>query len=665
MTGAEFRPLFADLRILVRLALVEFWQRALPEDQGPLPLLRRELGQQLGTETLPDWLGFRDSLAERLPGIAHRPWGQLMEELHLNLPDLFLLALLGEVESAHSVNMTLSELQAPERSGRPSVHLVSALLESLFGPERGEALALPDNPLVTAGLVGVVGEGPLPLRYLRLPPTVWSVLGGQPTPWPGCHFVADPREGDLAQRSEAEADECAAQLAAERRGDGPAGVVVRGVPDSGRLAFAARLAKALDRLALAVPRAVWEREPALSRLCDWAGWLPVLRPDLGPGEVFAPGETSGPVVVILGTDGGVRGADLIHVSTVLPSRAERGRLWARALGDSALGRQLGNCALLSGRTIRALGTGARRLAEREGRAPTLTHVHRAHRQQGAEKLRLLAEPVERTLDDSALVMPAAVRESLAVLLRRARHRESVWEGLGPTLRATPNPGVRALFVGESGTGKTLAASFVASELGAPLYRVDLSSVMNKYIGESEKNLAQLLDQAAATDVVLLFDEADSLFGKRSEGKETGERFANMLTNFLLSRIETHPGVVLLTTNSRERIDTAFNRRIDLVVEFPRPDFIERLALWCSHLGDRSPGDSVCRALASYSDLAGGQVRNAVLAAATRAGGDGAIGAGDLLFGLRLEYDKLGRPVPAQLRRLAEVNPETEKEPRHA
>jgi SpoVK/Ycf46/Vps4 family AAA+-type ATPase len=152
-------------------------------------------------------------------------------------------------------------------------------------------------------------------------------------------------------------------------------------------------------------------------------------------------------------------------------------------------------------------------------------------------------------------------------------------------------------------------------------------------------------------VVLLFDEADSLFGRRTERKETGERYANMLTNFLLTRIETHPGVVVLATNSRERIDNAFTRRLDQIIEVPLPGFEERLGLWRSHLGERGPGDAVCRALASYCDLAGGQIRNAVLTASALADGR-AIGLAELLAALRTEYRKVGRVLPAQVERMA-------------
>jgi SpoVK/Ycf46/Vps4 family AAA+-type ATPase len=217
--------------------------------------------------------------------------------------------------------------------------------------------------------------------------------------------------------------------------------------------------------------------------------------------------------------------------------------------------------------------------------------------------------------------------------------------LGETLACTINHGARALFVGDSGTGKTLAASYVATCLGAPLYRVDLASVMNKYVGESEKNLGRLLDLAAAVDVVLLFDEADAVFGSRNEGSETGERYANMLTNFLLTRIEQHPGIVILTANSRSRIDQAFTRRLDTIIEFPLPGPSERFALWRAHLGQRSPGDEACRWIAGHCGI----VRNAVLSAAAGSGADDLpLSLPHLVRAIEREYRKMGRTMPAAL-----------------
>jgi SpoVK/Ycf46/Vps4 family AAA+-type ATPase len=222
----------------------------------------------------------------------------------------------------------------------------------------------------------------------------------------------------------------------------------------------------------------------------------------------------------------------------------------------------------------------------------------------------------------------------------------LWEGLGTTARSVMSRGVRALFVGESGTGKTLAAAWLATELATPLYRVDLASVMNKYIGESEKNLGRLLDLAAAHDVILLFDEADALFGSRGDGGETGERYANMLTNFLLTRIEEHPGIVVLTSNSRVRIDPAFVRRLDAVIDVSLPGPGERERLWRAHLGDRFTDLDCLRLIAGHCDLAGGHVRSAVLAAASQC--PGAITPLALVAALAREYRKLGRQPPAAL-----------------
>ena len=150
--------------------------------------------------------------------------------------------------------------------------------------------------------------------------------------------------------------------------------------------------------------------------------------------------------------------------------------------------------------------------------------------------------------------------------------------------------------------------------------------------------------------MLLLDEADALFGRRSDGGETGERYANMLTNFLLARIESHPGILVLTANSRSRIDPAFTRRLDTVLEFPLPGVDERLRLWRSHLGPRSPGEDVCRLLASLCDLPGGYIRNAVLNSAARSDAppDEPIAIELLAEAVREEYRKLGRGIPHQL-----------------
>ncbi len=210
--------------------------------------------------------------------------------------------------------------------------------------------------------------------------------------------------------------------------------------------------------------------------------------------------------------------------------------------------------------------------------------------------------------------------------------------------------MRALLVGPSGTGKTLAAGWVATQLGLPLYRVDLASVTSKYIGETEKNLAELFGRAEHAEVVLLFDEADSLFGKRTDVKDSNDRFANQQTNYLLQRIESFEGITLLTSNSRARFDSAFTRRLDAIIEFLAPGPVERRALWLAHLGGANTLDAVAlNRLAANCDLAGGHIRNVVLGAAALAGAKGRpLGEADLSAALAAEYRKLGKQMPAAL-----------------
>ncbi len=206
-----------------------------------------------------------------------------------------------------------------------------------------------------------------------------------------------------------------------------------------------------------------------------------------------------------------------------------------------------------------------------------------------------------------------------------------------------------LFAGDSGTGKTLSAEVVAAELGLDLYVVRLSSVVDKYVGETEKNLERVFSEADRTDAVLLFDEADAVFGKRSEVKDAHDRYANMESAYLLQRLESFDGIALLTTNLRANIDEAFTRRLDLVVDFPFPDADQRLALWRHSLSRVPCADDVdARQVARDFELAGGSIRSAVVTAAYAAADRGGpVTTADLLEGARREYRKAGRLVPGE------------------
>lgn len=189
--------------------------------------------------------------------------------------------------------------------------------------------------------------------------------------------------------------------------------------------------------------------------------------------------------------------------------------------------------------------------------------------------------------------------------QRCHYREKLLDHLGPAFKNASNCGVRALFTGRSGTGKTLAARILAAELGMDIYRVDLASIVNKYIGETEKNLNKVLTRAEALDVILLLDEGDSLLGGRTEVKNANDRYANLETNYLLQRLEHYQGIILVTTNLSDNIDKAFQRRMDIVIPFLQPQMEQRRAIFQLHLpADHQIEDHFLEKAANYCNLTG-------------------------------------------------------------
>ena len=260
-------------------------------------------------------------------------------------------------------------------------------------------------------------------------------------------------------------------------------------------------------------------------------------------------------------------------------------------------------------------------------------------------LRDLATRVERSAGWADLAVPEPIAVQLRELCDRVDARDAVLDdrGYAQTLGATR--GVSALFAGPSGAGKTLAASVIAGELGLALYRVDLARVVSKYIGETERNLEAVFAAAESTDVVLLFDEADALFGRRSEVSDAHDRYANLEVAYLLQRIETYDGVAILSTNLMRNLDEAFTRRLDFRVIFPFPAEPERCRIWrlMWPAGEQLAADIDFDAMAAEHELSGGMIRNAVLAAAHLAAAEGApVSRAHLDHAIRREYDKLGR-----------------------
>lgn len=265
--------------------------------------------------------------------------------------------------------------------------------------------------------------------------------------------------------------------------------------------------------------------------------------------------------------------------------------------------------------------------------------------QARPRLDELAQYLEPSANWDDLVLPEKERQVLRTLAAHVRQRAKVYESWGFAGKSRRGLGISALFAGASGTGKTMAAEVLARELQLDLYRIDLSTVVSKYIGETEKNLRKVFDAAEAGGVILLFDEADALFGKRSEVKDSHDRYANMEVSYLLQRIESYRGLAILTTNLKSALDQAFLRRIRFIVQFPFPDAAQRAEIWQRIFPKQAPvGDLAFNKLAKLN-VAGGNIRNIALNAAFLAADAGeSVEMKHLLQAAQSEYIKLERPL---------------------
>jgi MoxR-like ATPase len=259
----------------------------------------------------------------------------------------------------------------------------------------------------------------------------------------------------------------------------------------------------------------------------------------------------------------------------------------------------------------------------------------------------LASPVAPRFELAELMLPQRQARQVEELIRAATALTRVHHEWG-TARAWSESGLSALFAGPPGTGKTMAAEVVAQACGMPLFRIDLSQVVNKYIGETEKNLRRLFDAADAADVLLFFDEADALFGKRTEVKDAHDRYANLEVSYLLERMERFKGLAILATNRRKDLDEAFLRRLRFVIEFPLPGPEERLRIWQSVIPAAVDADALDLAfLADRFALAGGHIRSVVFQAclqSARAGAPRRLDMPTVACAVRRELEKLGRTI---------------------
>ena len=331
-----------------------------------------------------------------------------------------------------------------------------------------------------------------------------------------------------------------------------------------------------------------------------------------------------------------------------PDTVDQRRLWLAALGAGAtrVNGALDGVAVqfrLSARSIQAIGAElAPALADD---AEANAALWRACRRLDSAHLDGLAQRIEPAAGWDELILPEAQMNTLGQIATHVRHRLRVYDDWGFAEKGARGLGISALFAGESGTGKTMAAEVLANELSLDLYRIDLSAVVSKYIGETEKNLRRVFDAAEESGAILLFDEADALFGKRSEVRDSHDRYANIEVSYLLQRMEVYRGLAILTTNHKAALDPAFQRRLRFIVQFPFPDQAQREAIWRGIFPVATPCDGIDYAKLARLSVAGGNIRNIALNAAFLAAEAGtSVSMAHLLRAAHAEASKRERPI---------------------
>ncbi len=353
--------------------------------------------------------------------------------------------------------------------------------------------------------------------------------------------------------------------------------------------------------------------------------------------------------------GALRRTRFLRIELPPLSYTGREQIWRQRLIDAAPEEAtiaaIASSFRLSGGQIRDAVAMAYALAGWRGEhaTPTVADLYAACRAQSSGRLDALAHKIRTTYSWDDIVLPADQVAQLREICVQVRQRRTVLESWGFDRHLAMGKGVNALFAGQSGTGKTMAAEIIAADLGLELYKVDLSSMVSKYIGETEKNLDRIFTAAREANAILFFDEADAIFGKRSEVKDAHDRYANIEVGYLLQKMEEYDGVVILATNLRKNLDEAFVRRLHVAIEFPFPEEPDRLRIWRKVFPPEAPlaADVDLGFLARQFKLAGGNIRNVALFSAFLSAEAGEIiTMVQIIRAIRREYQKIGKLVTA-------------------
>lgn len=591
----------------------------------------------IGTPGLPDPDGW-DACVRRWQGDAQLPLDRL--------------ALLQPGEAAQAALLLIAAMEEDPRfcllvepeGGPPTLGGMTVFLCDLFPGQASGAVRAVLLRWVELGVLDLGSRDAPRIQWtLRIASAVLELATGAP-----CHrdWFRLEASAALARAKEwiaPSADSPTPQaIAAFLRSAGPSTLLIRSDRHNGRSTLARMAAGGATigvlhlRPEAALDPAMWAEANLVAMLAQ-ALLMVEFSPAPGERVALTPAPVPAPHCAIVTSHSASidygRPATALHPVTLpRPDVSARKRHWRRA-GWTRAAAQLSDRLLTSGH-IHRIAKGAARGTDADAQT-AITAALAAIRD---PRLETTAHRVSLDSGIDDLVLDPAEREEIDLLALRCRMRER--------LHGSSDAGVKALLSGASGTGKTLAAKHLARTLGRPLYRIDLAATVNKYIGETEKNLEQALAAAEELDVVLLLDEGDALLGKRTEVGSATDRYANMETNFLLQRLEDFRGIIIITTNDGDRIDRAFRRRMDAIIPFRLPDQLRRQDILLRQLGEHAASTALIDEIACRCSFSGGQIYNVVLHARLLAlAADQPIGDAQLVKAVEREYRKTGEHCP--------------------
>ncbi len=574
---------------------------------------------------------------------------ELAERLELDELDMAIIGLVAAPEVVPGYGRLYAYLHDDVTRKLVSVGLVARLLGTVYDPRVVRDRLASDAPLRRSGAVRVSdesGDTPVQDRPLRVADAVAGFLVGAPIgrATPIRHLGPTGSDGEAYGRDAAVA-RMRDHLVSGRaplvvHGPDATALVVRAAPHSVAVVAFSALRDPVERQEIQLLARLHDAVLCIEGLAD------VTPDDRSVAVATLDALRSGYVISDPrpGATRSLSGRPVVVIEVPEPTVAERAAAWAWYSGVDEID-VIAATYRLSITQIHEACDLAADLALSAGEAYAAAHLGEAARQVSAGNLDELATRLPATYTWDQLILPERPLAMLRSIFGFLRHRDRVLSDWGYAGALAQNQGLKVLFSGDSGTGKTMAARVLARELGLEIYRVDLATTVSKYIGETEKNLDRIFTAAEGSNAIVFFDEADAVFGKRSDVGDAHDRYANLETAYLLQRMESYPGAVILATNYRNNIDDAFLRRLDVIIDFPFPDEDDRKRIWQVALPASAPvaADLDLDFLATRFSLSGGGIRNASLAGAFLAAeAEDVIRMEHLVQGVANEYAKLGR-----------------------